>query len=36
VPLCNKGSDAGKVASATVIPPEDPKTGGGEGGTLLQ
>ena len=25
-----------KVASATVIPPEDPKTGGGEGGTLLQ
>jgi DNA gyrase subunit A len=30
------GSDADKVASATVIPPEDPKTGGGEGGTLLQ
>jgi DNA gyrase subunit A len=25
-----------KVASATVIPPEDPKVNGGEGGTLLQ
>ena len=25
-----------KVASATVIPPEDPKTNGGEPGTLLQ
>jgi DNA gyrase subunit A len=25
-----------KVASATVIPPEDPKLNGGEGGTLLQ
>jgi DNA gyrase subunit A len=25
-----------KVAAAMVIPPEDPKTGGGEGGTLLQ
>ena len=25
-----------KVAAAMVIPPEDPKTNGGEGGTLLQ
>jgi len=25
-----------KVAAAMVIPPEDPKTNGGESGTLLQ
>jgi hypothetical protein len=29
------GSVADKVASATVIPPEDPKTNG-ENGTLVQ
>ncbi len=28
--------EADKVAAAMVIPPEDPKTHGSEGGTLLQ